>query len=411
MRIIYSSIIRLYSFLIRIAALLGNKKAKLWVLGRENWQNQLQQEKLNEKNVTWFHVASLGEFEQARPLIEQIKKKSPDIFILISFFSPSGYEIRKDYQFADKVIYLPIDTQRNAKRFLDLVQPNRIFFIKYEFWFNYLYQIQERKIDCFLVSGIFRKEQHFFKPYGGWFKKHLHAFSHFFVQNKESKNILNLAGISNVTVTGDTRLDQVKTISDSSFNQTRFESFSKNSDVILFGSSWEKEDELSVALSKSNLIGKIIIAPHEIDLKKIKLLKLQFGSQCKLLSETTTDEDLTLLQILIIDQIGLLSKLYRYAKIAFIGGGFGKGIHNTLEAVVYGIPVLFGPNYHKFQEAHDLISIGAGFCVNNSEEFNTTISGLLRDELHYQNTVIQCKNYVQENIGATKKIIAHIYSN
>ncbi|MFT6166738.1 MAG: 3-deoxy-D-manno-octulosonic-acid transferase [Vicingaceae bacterium] len=408
MRTLYSFSILVYSFFIKVAALLGNKKATLWIAGRKNWQKKLIALNPEGKKLTWIHVASLGEFEQARPIIEQIKKRGPEEFILVSFFSPSGYEIRKNYELADKVIYLPIDTQRNAKDFLKLIQPHRIIFIKYEFWFNYLHQISLQNIECYLICGIFRKNQHFFKSYGGWFRKHLAAFRHFFVQNDESLKLLYSVGFKNASITGDTRLDRVLTISKESFSEERFESFSKDSEVLIFGSSWEKENELAVNFSKSNSSSKIIIAPHEIDSSKIKLLKERFSSSCKLLSETSANEDLRPLKVLIIDQIGLLSKLYRYGRIAFIGGGFGSGIHNTLEAVIYGCPVLFGPNYKKFQEAHDLIEIGAGFSVNNQEEFHTTMT-LLKDESYYQNAVLKAKNYVAQNLGATGKVLDYIY--
>ena len=408
MRTLYSFSILLYSFIINVAALLGNKKATLWIGGRKNWKENLVALNPEKRKLTWLHVASLGEFEQARPIIEQIKKTEPEEFILVSFFSPSGYEIRKNYDLADKVIYLPADTQQNAKKFLKLIQPHRIIFIKYEFWFNYLNQISIENIECYLICGIFRKNQHFFKSYGGWFRRHLAAFHHFFVQNEESFRLLNSIGFKNASITGDTRLDRVLAISKESFSEERFESFSKDSKVLIFGSSWEKENELAVHFSKKNPSIKIIIAPHEINSTKIKSLREQFSTSCKLLSETNPNEDLSLLKVLIIDQIGLLAKLYRYGNFAFIGGGFGSGIHNTLEAVIYGCPVLFGPNYKKFQEAYDLLEIGAGFCVNNQEEFYTTMT-LLKDEPYYQKAVLNTTNYVAQNLGATTKILDYIY--
>ena len=408
MRILYNFSILVYSFFINVAGLLGNKKAALWISGRKNWIENLATINREGKNITWFHVASLGEFEQARPLIEQIKKVEPEEFILVSFFSPSGYEIRRDYELADKVIYLPGDTSKNAKTFLKLARPHRIIFVKYEFWFNYLNQIKLQNIKCYLICGIFRKKQHFFTPYGGWFKKHLTAFNHFFVQNDESLRLLNSIGFKNASKTGDTRIDRVLSISEEPFSEERFESFSKNSRVLVFGSSWEKENELAVSFSNSNLYAKIIIAPHEIDSDKIKLLKERFTLSCKLLSETTKDEDLDSLNVLIIDEIGLLSRLYRYGNIAFIGGGFGSGIHNTLEAVIYGCPVLFGPNYSKFQEAYDLLEIGAGFCVQNQQEFHARM-GFLNDESNYQNAKTNAKSYINDNAGATGKILDYIY--
>lgn len=407
MRAIYSFSILFYSFSIHIAALFGNKKAALWVSGRKNWKNQLKQINREGRSLTWLHVASLGEFEQARPIIERLKKREPKEFILISFFSPSGYEIRKHYELADRVIYLPADTQKNAKSFLQLVQPNRIIFVKYEFWFNYLHQIRLQNIDCYLICGIFRKEQHFFKFYGTWFKKHLNAFHHFFVQNDNSSTLLKSVGFENASITGDTRLDRVLAISKESFSEPRFESFKKDATVLIFGSSWEKENNLAVNFCNTNSKTKLIVAPHEIDSAKINSLKEQFTSSCKLLSETTPREDLQSLRVLIIDKIGLLSKLYRYGNIAFIGGGFGSGIHNTLEAVIYGCPVLFGPNYRKFQEAFDLLKVGGGFCIKNEEDFYATME-LLEDESHYQKAVNSAKKYVKQHAGATESIIQHI---
>lgn len=408
MRAVYSFSVKLYSLLIHVAALLGNKKAALWVNGRQNWEQNLSQINPTNKKVTWVHAASLGEFEQARPIIEEIKKNEPEEFILVSFFSPSGYEVRKNYDQADKVIYLPIDSTENAKKFLELARPRKIFFIKYEFWFNYLHQISLQKIDCYLVSGIFRKNQHFFKFYGSWFKKQLTAFSHFFVQNKESAELLGSVGYKNTSITGDTRLDRVLAISKESYSEPRLDSFSEDSDVIIFGSSWEKENEFALNFSKtSSTKNKIIIAPHEINLGKIGELKNEFHS-CKLLSETDPNEDLSALKVLIIDKIGILSFLYRYGKIAVIGGGFGAGIHSTLEAVAYNCPVIFGPNYVKFQEAHDLLSIGAGFCVKNQEEFTQTLDNLAK-ELNYKEAVESCKHYISHHTGATKSILNHIY--
>ncbi len=411
MRLLYSFSIQLYSFFINTAALFGNKKAVLWTSGRKNWKEELNNINHEKRKLTWFHVASLGEFEQARPIIEQIRKQEPREFILISFFSPSGYEVRKNFNLADKVVYLPADTQKNAKIFLKLTRPNRVIFIKYEFWFNYLNQIHKQNIECYLISGIFRKNQHFFKPYGTWFRKHLIAFTHFFVQNEQSLKLLNSVGFKNVSQTGDTRLDRVLTITKEEFYEPRFESFSKECKIVIFGSSWEKENELAIYFSKSDLQSKIIIAPHEINPTKIKTLKEQFSQSCKLLSETEFNEDLSLINILIIDQIGLLSKLYRYANISVIGGGFGSGIHNTLEAAIYGCPVIFGPNYQKFQEAYDLIEVGAGFCITNQEEFISIMSILLKNELHYEKAVESSKKYISQNAGATAKITKHLYTN
>lgn len=411
MKAIYSFAIILYSIAIKVAAALGNQKAKSWVIGRKNWQKDLSSINPENKKLTWFHVASLGEFEQARPLIEAIKQEEPNSFILLSFFSPSGFEIRKNYELADKVTYLPIDTPKNAKLFLKLTNPQRVIFVKYEFWFNFLHQISEKKIECYLVSGIFRKSQHFFKWYGHWFRKHLSAFSYFFVQNKASAELLKSVQFKNVSLTGDTRLDRVMSITKEEFHDLRFTTFAANSRVVVFGSSWEQENNFAVTLSKTDINCKIIIAPHEINSTKIETLKNKFLVSCKILSETKKDDNLSELNVLIIDQIGLLSRLYRYADCAFIGGGFGHGIHNTLEAIAYNKPVLFGPNYHKFQEAHDLINQEAGYCVANETEFLEVIRQLILRTEFYKKASKKAASYIAQNQGATKKIISLLYSN
>ena len=410
MRAFYHLAIHFYSFFIRLAATAGNNKATLWINGRKGWRNNLKNANLQKENITWFHVASLGEFEQARPLIEKIKEDEPNSYILLSFFSPSGYEIRKNYNLADKIIYLPVDTVKNVENFLELINPKRVIFVKYDFWLNYLQQVSQRKIECYLVCGIFRKNQHFFKWYGGWFRKNLSAFTHFFVQNNESKKLLHKIRFTNVSIAGDTRLDRVLTIANQEFKDNRLESFSRNSKVIAFGSSWEKEHDLALALSQTELNYKIVIAPHEINPHKIKSLKERFTAKCQLLSETSISDDLSGSTVLIIDKIGLLAKLYRYAHIAFIGGGFGSGIHNILEANVYGIPVVFGPNYRKFQEAFDLIELEAGFSVATKSEFIRKAEELLHNKELYEKASNQASTYVEQNKGATEKIISTIYS-
>ena len=410
MRAFYQLAIHFYSFFIRLAATAGNNKATLWINGRKGWRNNLKNANLQKEDITWFHVASLGEFEQARPLMEKIKENEPNTYILLSFFSPSGYEIRKNYNLADKVIYLPVDTAKNAENFLELINPKRVIFVKYEFWFNYLKQISKRRIECYLVCGIFRKNQHFFKWYGGWFRKNLSAFTHFFVQNNESKKLLHKIRFTNVSIAGDTRLDRVLIIANQEFKDNRLESFSRNRKVIAFGSSWEKEHDLALALSQTKLNYKLVIAPHEINPHKIKSLKERFTVKCRLLSETSISDDLSDSTVLIIDKIGLLAKLYRFAHIAFVGGGFGSGIHNILEANVYGIPVLFGPNYLKFQEAFDLIELQAGFSVATESEFIRKAEELLHSKESYEKASNQASTYVEQNKGATEKIISTIYS-
>ena len=408
MRAIYSTLILLYGFAIRLAGLLGNSKASLWHTGRQNWREDLKQLNLNEQKTAWFHAASLGEFEQARPLIEEYKIHFPTHFILLSFFSPSGYEIQKNYNLANLVVYLPSDTRKNAVDFLNLIKPTNIFFIKYEFWFNYLNEIKEREINCYLISGIFRRKQHFFGIYGTWFSNHLNAFSHFFVQNSSSKSLLKSIALNNVIVSGDTRLDRVKKIARQDFKNPLIEAFCKNEKVIIFGSSWKPENELVIKFNKANSGVKIVVAPHEIDPNKMTQLKNLLGEKSQLLSNAKDfglKKDST---ILVIDEIGLLSKIYRYATFAVIGGGFGSGIHNTLEAVVYGCPVIFGPNYRKFQEATDLLENEVAFSIKNKEDFLQISTLLLQDSKFLKNSQKQAREYVEKNTGATQLIMEHL---
>jgi 3-deoxy-D-manno-octulosonic-acid transferase len=408
MRTIYSTLILLYGSAIRLAGLLGNSKARLWQAGRQNWRKDLKRLNLSEQKTAWFHAASLGEFEQARPLIEEYKVRFPAHFILLSFFSPSGYEIQKNYDLANLVVYLPSDTKKNARDFLNLVKPTNIFFIKYEFWFNYLNRIKELQINCYLISGIFRRKQHFFSIYGTWFSNHLNAFSHFFVQNNSSKNLLNSIPFNNVTVSGDTRLDRVKKIATEDFKNTLIEEFCDHEKVIIFGSSWKPENELAIKLHKANSGIKIVVAPHEIDANKMTQLKNLLGKKSQLLSNAKDfglKKDST---ILVIDEIGLLSKVYRYATFAVIGGGFGSGIHNTLEAVVYGCPVIFGPNYQKFQEATDLLEAQVAFSIKNKEAFLQISTRLLQDSKFLKNSQDRAREYVKKNTGATQLIMEHL---
>jgi 3-deoxy-D-manno-octulosonic-acid transferase len=404
MRTIYSTLILLYGSAIRLAGLLGNSKARLWHAGRKNWREDLKRLNLKEQKTAWFHAASLGEFEQARPLIEEYKVRFPAHFILLSFFSPSGYEIQKNYDLANLVVYLPSDTQKNARDFLNLVKPTNIFFIKYEFWFNYLNRIKELEINCYLISGIFRRKQHFFGIYGTWFSNHLNAFSHFFVQNSSSKNLLKSIAFNNVTVSGDTRLDRVKKIARDDFKNPLIEAFCKNEKIIIFGSSWKPENELAIKLHKANSGIKIIVAPHEIDANKMTQLKNLLGKKSQLLSNAKNfglKKDST---ILVIDEIGLLSKIYRYATFAVIGGG----IHNTLEAVVYGCPVIFGPNYRKFQEATDLLENEVAFSIKDEEAFLQISTRLLQDSKFLKNSQDRAREYVEKNTGATQLIMEHL---
>lgn len=408
MQFIYSLGIWSYYLIIKSASFFGNKKAKAWLLGRVNWQEKLQENIPINSNLYWFHVASLGEFEQAVPIIEQVKHANPNQFVLLTFFSPSGYQVKKNYPLADYVCYLPIDSKKNAKVFISLIQAQKVFFIKYEFWFNLLSELRNNKIDTYLVSGIFRPTQHFFKSYGSWFKEKLNAFSHFFVQNQTSQDLLKSIGFDNSSVTGDTRLDQVLAITQEKFENTTLKTFSKNSEVIIFGSSWEKEHEFAIQLFNLNPNYKFIIAPHEINKGTIDFLRTSFSSQVKLWSEIHENESLTECRVIIVDSIGLLSKIYRFGKYAVIGGGFGNGIHNILEPLAYNVPVFFGPKFQKFQEANDSIQQGIGFSVGNIDELNNILTHLSGDKKAYFSIQEKIRNYLSANLGATKRIMEFI---
>ncbi len=413
MKLLYAFGIFLYGLAINIASLF-NHKASLWVKGRKNLFDQLET-KLRipdtsraSRKLAWFHCASLGEFEQGRPLIEEFRLEHPEYFLLLTFFSPSGYEIRKDYSGADLVIYLPLDTRRNARRFLNLVRPDIAFFVKYEFWFNYLRFLQADKIPGYLVSGIFRKDQHFFRWYGGWSRSILRGYTHIFVQNESSAALLAAAGIGQVTVSGDTRFDRVAAIASGKKDLPVIEAFVGKSRVLVAGSSWPPDEELIVRyMTEKSDSFKLIIAPHEIKQMQILALQKRFGSKALLYSSANV-ENARNSDILIIDSIGLLSQLYRFGSIAYIGGGFGAGIHNVLEAAVFGLPVLFGPDYRRFGEAVDLVSLNAAFPVRDYAGFEKQLSSLLSAPELLKQAGYAAREYVDTRKGATRTIMKEI---
>ena len=409
MRALYSLGILFYTGAINIAALF-NAKAKLWVNGRKNLILKIKQE-VKSDNIIWIHAASVGEFEQARPLIERIKKDLPQKEILLTFFSPSGFELRKDYKLADYVYYLPIDTIEKAKQFLDIVKPEMIFFVKYEFWFNFINQINNRNIPLFLISGIFRQKQHFFKWYGAWFKKHLKMFNHLFVQDQNSADLLNSIEVSSYSITGDTRFDRVNTVT---LNPKKFDciqEFIGDSKVLLCGSSWEPDEAIILEYMKEfPKQMKLIIAPHEVTRSHIIDIETKFIDFNPIkLSELEKSKTLNNNKILIIDSVGKLIYLYQYTDIAYIGGGFGVGIHNILEATCYAKPVIFGPNYSKFKEARDLIKLGGAFSINNSKELGNALNPLFLYEDRLKSKSSICLNYVKQNIGSSDKIFEYCF--
>jgi len=411
MRLLYNLSIYLYIFYIRLGALF-NAKAKLMISGRKNIFAKLKSTiNTNQSPIVWFHCASLGEFEQGRPMMEKLKIQQPDTKILLTFFSPSGYEVRKNYSGADYIFYLPMDTPSNVKKFIEIVKPQKVFFVKYEFWFNYLSELKNRNIPTYLVSGIFREDHHFFKSTGGWFRKQLSSFTHFFLQDIKSVELLNSIGYKNVTLCGDTRFDRVFEVAKNAIQLDLVKLFVGDSKTIILGSSWLEDEKIVQSLKLESLPAgqaglKLIIAPHEIDEKHIVSIESQFPGK-NLRYSNANENNVKEAHVLIIDNIGMLSSLYQYGTIAFVGGGFGKGIHNILEAAAFGLPVIFGPNYHKFAEAKELIKLGGAFSIKDVSEFEKTIL-LLSDEQVLKTASQISRMYVHGKVGATDKILAGI---
>ena len=394
MRLIYNISIWLYVVTIRIASLY-NLKAKKWVKGRENIFSELEAVVRNQKNIVWFHCASLGEFEQGKPIIEAYKLNHPTHQILLTFFSASGFEIKKNTALANWVFYLPADTTSNAKKFINLVNPIKVVFIKYEFWFNYMSQLKKQNIPFYSVSTIFREGQVFFKYQ--WFAKQLKNVTHFFVQDEKSAELLNSIGFSNFTISGDTRFDSVVANTKNPTKIALVELFSKNKKTIICGSTWAKDDIILIQYIKNHPENNYVIAPHELD--NISNLQKQSNG---LLYSNANEKNIFTTNVLIIDSIGLLSTIYQYGNLAYIGGGFGSGIHNILEAASFGLAVIFGPNYQKFNEAISLINKKGAISISNYEELSSAIDIF--------NTFDQsiALNYIKENSGATNKILGLI---
>lgn len=355
----------------------------------------------------WFHAASLGEFEQGRPLIERIRARYPKYKILLTFFSPSGYEVRKDYRGADIVCYLPMDTPLNARRFMHTVQPRMVFFIKYEFWKNYLDELHREGIPVYSISSIFRKNQIFFKWYGGIYRNVLKDFTYLYVQNETSKRFLKKLNITNVEVVGDTRFDRVMEIREAAMDLPLIKRFKQDSTVLVAGSSWQPDEDIFIEYFNNHPEMKLIIAPHVID--ENHLVEIIDKLQRPYMRYSRIKEDrLEKTDCLIIDSYGLLSSIYRYGDLAYIGGGFGIGIHNLLEAAVYGIPVIFGPKHHKFMEAKGLIEAQGGFSIANNDDFCGLMDRFLSDKEYLRESGLNAGNFVQSSSGATEKILNHI---
>jgi 3-deoxy-D-manno-octulosonic-acid transferase len=404
MLLLYRFGLSIFYILMKFASL-WHPKAKLWVNGRQNWEKELRKKVGKIESSVWFHFASLGEFEQGRPVLEALKKAEPETNIIISFFSPSGYEIHKNYPLALAVCYLPLDTTNNATTFIEIIKPKYAVFTKYEYWFYFFRTLHQKHIPLYLISGIFRKNQAFFKFYGGFYRQMLSFITYFFVQNEESKTLLNSLGINQVAVSGDTRFDRVTENAKNKKELKEIEAFCGSSKVLVAGSTWPADEELLNTIIESYPNWKFISAPHEIAEANLQRLEEQLLGKTIRYSNLEVHK-LTLPQVLIIDNIGLLSSLYAYGTIAYIGGGFGKGIHNTLEAAAFGLPVIFGPKYQKFQEAKDLIELNAGFSISNQAELNDCFK-LLQSDTHKE-AGKQAKAYVDEHTGATAQILEKI---
>ncbi len=403
----------IYFLLIRIATLFGHAKARQIVAGQAAALKELEKESLpasSDKQRIWFHAASVGEFEQARPIIERLRAERGDrVQILVTFFSPSGYEMRKNYALADKVMYLPFATRQNAKRFISFFKPETAIFVKYEFWPAYLRTLHKEGIRTYLISGIFRDKQLFFRPWGGAYRRLLQYFTELFVQDKHSAELLHSIGIDNVTVAGDTRFDRVWAVCNTAtWTDAVIESFLGIQEgeprpayrVIVAGSTWHEDEQLLARYVEEHDDVKLIIAPHEIDASRLHDVFNTFIGRMVRYTEATP-LNVKHVQVLVVDTMGMLSKIYRYGDAAYVGGGFGVGIHNTLEPAVYGIPVLFGPKYTHFREAVGLVNVGAGFPVRQYDDFARQMDTALDNHVQLG---AKAKEYIQSELGATDKI-------
>ena len=417
---IYNIVIYFVLLGIAIASLFNEKVRKMWRGEREAFKILKQKVDPNAKYI-WFHAASLGEFEQGRPLMEQIRKEYPQYKILLTFYSPSGYEVRKNYEGADIICYMPVDTRLNAIRFLRLVRPVMAFFIKYEFWSNFLHILKHRNIPTYSVSSIFREDQVFFKWYGRSYAGVLKCFTRFFVQNEESKRLLEGIGITAVDVVGDTRFDRVLQIKEAAKQLPICEAFrtgvasSQSADVphhdfkvFVAGSSWPPDENIFIPFFNEHKDWRLLIAPHVIAEEHLKLILSLIKGKKVVRYTQTTPEEAAEADVLIIDCFGLLSSMYNYGDVAYIGGGFGVGIHNTLEAAVWNMPVIFGPNNKKFQEAQGLLKSGGGFEINTYEDFSGLMSSLMNDETFLKQAGDKAGTFVAHLAGATDKVLASV---
>ncbi len=408
MYFLYNIIVVFIGVFLQLIALF-NKKIKLFVDGRKETFKKIEKAiSVNDKTI-WIHCASLGEFEQGRPIIQELKTQYPNHKIILTFFSPSGYEVQKKYKYADVVCYLPLDTKLNAQEFIKMIHPEMVVFVKYEFWPNILKELKLQKIETILVSGIFRKDQVFFKSYGSWMQKSLKAFSFFFVQDQNSQKLLKSIGFENVSVSGDTRFDRVNAIKQQN-NQLDFMSeFKQDNLLFVAGSTWKEDEKLIVEFINNCELEhvKFVIAPHNINKVEINNLKNSINKKTILFSEKDS-EDISNAAVIIIDTIGLLTKIYSYAAIAYVGGAFNTGLHNVLEPATFGLPILIGPKYNKFKEAVDLVEKKGCVVVKDFNELQDLLNTLFLDPLFRSEKGKITGDYIENNIGATKMILEYI---
>lgn len=409
---LYKIVIQLYGWGLNLAALF-HPKAALWVKGRDDLLEHLAEAfKKKEGPTIWFHCASLGEFEQGRPIIEVLKKEYPHYQILLTFYSPSGYEVRKNYPNADHITYLPLDTPKNAKRFIEIAQPKMAFFIKYEFWYFYLSILQERAIPYYLIAGVFRKDQLFFKPYGQWYLEAIQGFEHLFVQDQTSVDIAKKNGLKNVTLSGDPRVDRVAEIANNLTPISKIDIFKNNKKLMILGSTHKRDEALFFEcleqIKQENYFNdwKFLLVPHEID--EGHLGRIEALSPITIVRYSTFKEQTPLeCSMLVLDTIGQLSAAYQYGDMVYIGGGFDEGIHNVLEPAVFGLPIVFGPKYHKFKEAKDLIKVGGAFEISDANDLLNCFNKL-QDKVERKARGVRNSQYIKSNIGCTERIINYL---
>ncbi len=405
MKIVYSFVIYIYWLLIWITHFF-NKKAKLWIYGRKNFWSKVKLLTIPQnKKVVFIHVSSLGEFEQGRQLIEEIKKNFSNTYIVLTFFSPSGYEIRKNYQLADAILYLPLDTKSNAKKFYDIFRPNLVVFVKYDFWYHFIFEAYKRYVPIYLISAVFKKQDVFFKWYGRFFNEILKLFTKIYTQDEHSKFLLEKNNI-NAVIAGDTRCDRVIEISKTASVPHEIEDLIKDRKVVVAGSVWLNDIKvIKNVIRQHNQIFWILV-PHDISICNINRIIHELKISAIKYSELkSNDSEMYYTNVLIIDNVGMLSSLYKIAHVAYIGGGFNKGIHNILEPTVFGIPVIFGKKYHKFNEAIDMIQINAAFFIENENDANKIFNELLNNNSYREIAGIKAKKYIESKAGATKHII------